>query len=155
MRCLAIVTAAIVTLLFIGSEAQAEISVCNDFRARIHVAFAYQNQRNFPAAGWWSVEPNTCQTVDFPFQGSTLYYAADSDDYKDGRETAHDHWGNKIKLFVSDKKFDFDDADSPRRGATAEMFSLYEIPQSYLGKPTTIAFHFVSGNTNITLTGSK
>jgi len=155
MRCLPVVITAIAAFLFVGSQARADISVCNDFRARIHVAFAYQNQRNLPASGWWSVEPHACQTVEFSFQGSTLYYAADSEDYREGGATNRDHWGNKIKLFVSDRKFDFDDAESPRRGATAKMFSLYEIPQSYLGKPMTITFHFVSGNTNITLTGSK
>jgi uncharacterized membrane protein len=130
-------------------------SVCNVFRARIQVAFAYQNQRNVPASGWWSVEPNACQTVDFSFQGATLYYAADSDDYKEGTATSRDHWGNKIKLFVGDMKFDFDDAQAPRSGTTTKMFSLYEIPQQFLGKPTTITFHFVSGKTNITITGSK
>jgi uncharacterized membrane protein len=154
MRCLA-VFATIVAFLFVGSEAKAAITVCNDFGARIHVAFAYIHQHNVPAAGWWSVEPNACQNIDFSFQGATLYYAADSDDYKDGAKTSHDHWGNKIKLFVGDPKFDFDDAQSPRSGATEKMFSLYEIPPHYLGKPMAIVFHFFSGKTNITITGPK
>src|SRR6516165_8549374 len=150
MRCLA-AFATIAVFVFVESGAKADISVCDDFRARIQVAFAYQSQRNVPASGWWSVEPNACQTVDFSFQGATLYYAADSDDYKDGTATSRDHWGNKIKLFVGDMKFDFDDAQTPRSGTTTKMFSLYEIPQQFLGKPTTITFHFVSGKTNITI----
>lgn len=149
MRRPAIATIAIAAFLSFGSAAQADIIVCNDFRARIHVAFAYQDQRNFPAAGWWSVGPNSCQTIDFSFQGSTLYYAADSDDYKDGRATNHDHWGNKVKLFVAERKFDFDNADSPRRGTVAKMFSSYDIPPQFSGKPVTITFHFVSGSTTI------
>jgi len=44
----------------------------------------------------------------------TLYCAADSDDYKKGGATKDDHWGNKVKLFVAEKKFDFDNADAPR-----------------------------------------
>jgi uncharacterized membrane protein len=154
MRRLA-VFAAIAIFLLIASQAKADISVCNDFRARIHVAFAYQHQRSVPASGWWTVEPNVCQNVDFSFQGATLYYAADSDDYKQGAATSHDHWGNKIKLFVGDTKFDFDDAQSPRRDATTEVFSLYEIPQQFRGKPVKIIFHLVSGKTNITITTSK
>lgn len=154
MRCRAVFTA-IAVLLFVKSEARADISVCNDFRARIHVAFAYQNQRNVPASGWWTVEPNVCEKVDFSFQGAALYYAADSDNYTQGTATSHDHWGNKIKLFVGDTKFDFDDAQSPRRDATTEMFSLYEIPQQYRGKPAKIIFHFLGGKTNITITTGK
>jgi uncharacterized membrane protein len=154
MRCLA-VFATVAAVLFVGSEARADMSVCNDFRARVRVAFAYQNQRNVPASGWWSVEPGICQKVDFSFQGAALYYAADSDRYKDGAKTSHDHWGNKLKLFVSDTKFDFDDAQSPRSGTTTEMFSLYEVPPQFLGKPTSIAFHFLSGKTNITISTTK
>jgi len=155
MRRVATATITIATFLFLGSAAQADIMVCNDFRARIRVAFAFQDQRNFPASGWWSVKPNACQTIDFAFQGSTLYYAADSDDYKDGRTTNHDHWGNKVKLFVAEKKFDFDNADNPRRGAIAKMFSSYVIPQPYLGKPLTITFHFISGSTSISVKTSQ
>ena len=154
MRWLALF-ATVAVFPFVQSEAKAEISVCNDFHARIHVAFAYQNQRNIPASGWWTVEPNVCQTVDFAFQGDALYYAADSEDYKDGDKTSRDHWGNKIKLFVADAKFDFDDAQSPRNGATGKSFSLYEIPPQFLGKPAKLVFHFGGGKTDITITVNK
>ena len=33
--------------------------------------------------------------VDFAFQGTALYYTANSD-YKDGPNNVHDHWGNKV-----------------------------------------------------------
>ena len=154
MRCLA-VFATVAIFLFAGTAAKAELSVCNDFRARIHVAFAYPNQRDVPASGWWSVEPNACQTIDFKFEGATLYYTADSDSYRDSSKTSRDHWGNKIKLFVRDTKFDFDDAQTRRHGTTGEMFSSYVIPQQYIGRFTKLEFHFVSGKTNITITGPK
>jgi uncharacterized membrane protein len=147
--------AAIAAFLVVGSQAKAAVSVCNDFHARVRVAFAYQNQRDVPASGWWSVEPGVCQAVDFSFQGAALYYAADSDKYRDGPRTSHDHWGNKLKLFVGDGKFDFDDAQSPRRGASTEMFSLYEVPPDFRGKAADITFHFVAGKTNITITTKK
>jgi hypothetical protein len=35
------------------------------------------------------------------------------------------------------------------------MFSLYQIPPQYLGKPASIAFHFSSGSTNITIKESN
>jgi uncharacterized membrane protein len=154
MRCFTVL-AAVAIFLFAGAQAKAELSVCNDFRARIHVAFAYANQRDVPASGWWSVEPNACQTIDFKFEGATLYYTADSDKYNDGRATSHDHWGNKIKLYVRDTKFDFDDAQTRHRDTTGEMFSSYVIPEQFVGKFTKIEFHFVSGKTNITITGPK
>jgi uncharacterized membrane protein len=155
MRHLATVPWTIGAFLVLGSAAWADITVCNDFRAPIHVAFAYQNQGNFTAAGWWSVEPNACEAVDFAFQGSTLYYAADSDEYKDGRFTKRDHWGNKVKLFVNKKNFNSDNAGDSRHGAKAEMFSLAEIAQVVPGKPPKITFHFTPGNTSITVKQSQ
>jgi uncharacterized membrane protein len=151
MHRLAATATIVATLLFAGSAAGADISVCNEFHARIHVAFGYQNQRNIPASGWWVIEPNVCDKVEYFFQGSTIYYTAESDDYQDGSATSHDHWGNKISLFVTNTRFDVDDAQAPRSGATTKMFSLYEIPPQYLGKPASIAFHFRSRNTDITI----
>ena len=149
MRCLASAAAAIAAVLFLGSTARADISVCNDFVAPIHVAFAYQVQGNFTAAGWWSVDPNKCADADFSFQGATLYYAADFGLYKTGRRTAHDHWGNKTKLFVTSKKFTFDNAGQRRRGARSEMFSQIELTTQQQANPVTITFHFVQGSTTI------
>ena len=147
--------ASVAVFLFVASEAKAEITVCNDFRARIHVAFAYQNQRNIPASGWWVIEPSVCQKIDYTFQGATLYYTAQSDSYQDGAATSHDNWGNQINLFVTDTKFDVDDAQSPRTGATTKRFSLYEIPPQHLGKPAQIEFRFRKGNTDIKITTPK
>jgi hypothetical protein len=79
----------------------------------------------------------------------------DSEDYKDGAATSRDHWGNKLKLSVGDARFDFEDGLSWGDGATTKMFSQYEIPQQYLGKPMAIVFHFASGKTSITVTGPK
>jgi len=146
---------AIAAFLILGSVAKADVVVCNDIDAPIHVAFAYQAQDGFTASGWWNVEANECRPVDFLFDGSTLYYSADSDRYRDGRMISRDHWGNKRELFVTRAKFDFDNADRSRRGTRPEMFSLYDIPQGYLGKPATITFHFVHGSTTINIKGKQ
>jgi uncharacterized membrane protein len=146
--------AAILVLPGLGLAAQAEIIVCNDFRVPIAAAFARQVQGSFVAAGWWRVAANDCQPAEFPFESTTLYYAADSDNYPDGRNTSRDHWGSNVRLFVTSQKFNFDGADRPRRGANAEMFTAYEIPPQHLGKPATITFHFVHGSTTINITTS-
>jgi len=137
----------------LASAAKADVVICNDIRAPIHVAFAYQDRDGFTASGWWNVEGNECRPVDFLFDGDTLYYSANSDGYRDGRETSRDHWGNKRELFVTRAKFGFENADRSRRGTRPEMFSSYDVPQAYLGKPTKITFHFVHGSTSITITG--
>jgi uncharacterized membrane protein len=149
MRCLASAAATIAGVLVLSSPARADISVCNDFVAPIHVAFAYQVQGKFTAEGWWSVAPNKCTATDFSFQGSTLYYAADSDSYKSGRGTSHDHWGNKTKLFVTRKKFTSDNASQHRRGTRSEMFSQIELTPQQHAKPVTITLHFTQGSTTI------
>jgi uncharacterized membrane protein len=155
MRRGAAVTTAIAAFLVLGSAAKADIVVCNEISAPIHVAFADQVQDSLNASGWWSVEPNDCQPVDFQFQGTTLYYSADSDGYKDGRATSRDHWGNKTKLFVTKSKFVFDGADRSRRGTKAQMFSSYEVPPSYSGKPISMTFHFTHGSTSISVKAAK
>jgi uncharacterized membrane protein len=152
-KSLTAAAAAIATFLMLGSAAKADIVVCNDIDAQIHVAFAYQARDGFAAAGWWNVEANECRPVDFLFDGATLYYSANSDRYRDGRAINRDHWGNKEELFVTRAKFDFDNAERSRRGTRPEMFSLYDIPQAYLGKSTTITFHFVHGSTTINIRG--
>jgi uncharacterized membrane protein len=148
MRYLATTSTAVATFLFLAVAARADITICNEFRAPIHVAFAFEEQGNFTAAGWWNVEPNACQPANFPFQSAVLYYTAHSDSYRDGRATSRDHWGNKMKLYVTSKKFNFDGAERSRSGATPDMFSLYDVPQGYHGSGT-ITFHFVPGSTTI------
>jgi hypothetical protein len=87
MNVIRITALVIVALFGLSSAALADISVCNDFRARIRVALASENGGAFPAAGWWAVDPKACRDVAFPFQGAVLYYTADSDPYREGNKT--------------------------------------------------------------------
>jgi len=153
MRRLATATSIIAAFLLLGSAARADIMVCNDFRAPIHVAFASQDKGRFNAAGWWTVAPKTCHAVDFAFRGATLYYTADSDSYQDGSATSKVHWGNVVQLFVTSEDFKLDNAEASRDGATAQKFSLAEIPLQFGENPVTMTLHFAQGSTTVNVTG--
>jgi uncharacterized membrane protein len=142
---------AIVAQVALSSAALADISVCNSFRTRVRVAFAYEDSNGFHAAGWWAVDPNACRNVDFPFQGSILYYTAESDSYREGRKTFHNTWGNEKELFVPRKDFNFDYADHRRRGAKATMFSLARVSEQLQSKPIEITLSFTSGSTSVSM----
>jgi len=129
-----------------GAASGSNISICNGYSTRISVALASQNQGNFNAAGWWSVDPNTCEPADFSLQGAALYYAADADQY---------HWGNKVNLYVSVQKFNYDNAQLNRNGTHGEMFSLLELTAQQQNSPVTITLHFVPGNTTTDITVKK
>lgn len=137
------------------SGAGSEISICNDFSTRIYVAFAFENQGNFSAAGWWSVDPNKCAPADFSFQGATLYYTADSDEFKQGSGTAHEHWGDKTNLYVSGQKFNFDNAETSRSGTQGEMFSSIELTAQQQAAPVVITFNFAANNMTINVAIKK
>jgi uncharacterized membrane protein len=75
-KSLNLAATAIAAFLVLGSAAKADIVVCNDIQAPIHVAFAYQARDGFTAAGWWNVEADECRPVDFMLEGATHNYSA-------------------------------------------------------------------------------
>lgn len=139
--------AAFAAVSMLGSAAQASITVCNEFHTSARVAFAYQDKDGYTAAGWWRVAKDACQEVDFTPQGDTFFYTADSDTYKSGRDTKRYHWGNKLRLFVSDKDFNFTNAEKSRRGTNAEMFSPTNITAPQMN--TLITIRLKEGGTTI------
>jgi uncharacterized membrane protein len=151
MRLILSVMLAIVAQLALSSAALADITVCNSFRTRIRVALAYEDSNGFHAAGWWAVDANACRNVDFPFQGSVLYYTAASNSYREGRKTFHNTWGNEKKLFVPRKDFKIDYADHRRRGAKPTMFSLAKVSEQLQSKPIEITLRFTSGSTTVSM----
>src|SRR5262245_3668582 len=64
------------------STARADVTICNDFRAPINVAIAYEDGGTMTSEGWWRVEPKACREV--PFDGLDFYYSVESDTYRDG-----------------------------------------------------------------------
>jgi tetratricopeptide (TPR) repeat protein len=110
------------------------ISICNEVSATIHVAFAVESQGHFTAAGWWNVDPNKCEPANFNFEGTTLYYAANSDT---------DHWGGETSLYIADQIFNFTGAEKNRSGAHAEKFNALVLSPGDLAlKQLTLTFHF-------------
>lgn len=151
MKCVRGAALVILVQLVLCSAALADISVCNSFRIPVRVALAYQDDNGYHAAGWWAVDPNACRDIDFQFQGSTIYYTADSNLYKEGGKTVRDHWGNKKELFVPSKDFNFDRVDQARRDAKPAMFSSFSLTAEQKSKPVAITIRFTSGNTMISV----
>jgi uncharacterized membrane protein len=143
--------AAVAPLALACNAARAEIIVCNDFRAPIYVALAAEDGRAVNAAGWWSLNPNECKPTEFPFQGTSLYYTADSASYRAGRATSKDHWGNKRPLFVPNQPFKVGDAQSQRPGARLMMFGEAVVSEQFRGKPLSITVRFSAGNTTVNM----
>ncbi len=148
MRHFATIAAAIAALLGLGSAARANISVCNEYSATIHVALANQVSGSYTATGWWTVPKSACQDVDFTLQSPTFFYVAVSDD--------NEHWGNKVQLYVSTKmtgKFNYTNADKRRSGAKAEMFGSATMGQDQsLAKLATLTLHIKNDGSSIEFT---
>lgn len=146
MRRFTRLTAATILSFGLCAAAHADIVACNDFRAPIRVAFAYEREGGIASAGWWRVEPNACRDIDFAFAGATLYYTADSEPYKDGSKTFRDHWGNKKELFIPSKDFKTNEANRKERKKPV-MFSQTELSPQQQAKPVVITYRFSSGTT--------
>ena len=152
MGRLASFASALAALLLLDAAPGSEISICNDFKVRIYVALAFEDQGNFTAAGWWTIDPNKCEPAVFSFPGSWLYYTADSDKYPaSGGGTSQDHWGNETNLFVGSKKFNFDHAERSRPETSGEMFGSVRLSEVQPTKPVSITFHFLPGNSSVTI----
>jgi tetratricopeptide (TPR) repeat protein len=128
-----------------------DISICNQFSVGIHAALAYEAEGHFIAAGWWNVDPNQCQAANFTFQGAKLYYAGDSDPYQNGSHTMIEHWGGGTSLYVSDKKFNFDDAEQNRSGTRVEKFDVLELLPAPHGSQVIITFGNHGTDTDVTV----
>lgn len=152
MGRLASFASALAALLLLDAAPGSEISICNDFKARIYVALAFEDQGNFTAAGWWTVDANKCEPAAFSFPGGWLYYSADFDKYPaSGGGTSQDHWGNETSLFVGSKKFNFDHAERSRPETSGEMFGSVRLSEVQQTKPVSITFHFLPGNSSVTI----
>jgi uncharacterized membrane protein len=146
---------AIAALLLFGAPAAAQVKICNEFVATIHVAFARQDHNGYTAVGWWNVPKGVCQTTTYTLQGGdTLHYAADSDGYRSAGGTRRDHWGNAVKLFVGSKDFNYTNAEKSRSGAKAEMFGTFTAPAKPAIEPPPVAatLHFKPGGTSVDFT---
>jgi tetratricopeptide (TPR) repeat protein len=133
------------------------ISICNEFSITIHAAFAVQSQGHFTAAGWWNVDPNKCEPANFNFAGTdALYYAAESDSFKNGNDTSTEIWGAETGLYVIDQKFNFTDAEQNRNGRRAEQFNALALTPDQQASTLALTFHFAANHTtNINIIVTK
>ena len=122
-----------------GAASGSSISICAGYSTQISVAFAYQKIRGIstPQDGGALTQIHANRPT-FRSQGAALYYATNAAQY---------HWGNKVNLYVSAQKFNYDNAQLNRTGAQSEMFSLLELTAQQQSSPVTITLHFIAGNT--------
>ncbi len=139
------------TLALAGNAAHADVTVCNDFGAPVYVALAADESGAVHAAGWWSVDPHECKGVDFAFQGTSLYYTADSAPYRAGGATNRDHWGNKRALYVAKSRFSSDDAQVRRPGTRQSLFGEAVVGGQLRGKPVSVTLRFSPGSTTVSM----
>jgi uncharacterized membrane protein len=46
-----------------AAPAHADFRLCNNTSARVSVAIAYTDGRNWLSEGWWNLRPSTCETL--------------------------------------------------------------------------------------------
>ena len=150
MHRLASLACVIAGLLLSGSPAAAQVNICNEFVATIHVALARQDHNGYAAVGWWDVPKGLARPPPTRSRAATpSNYAANSDGYKGAGGTRRDYWGNAVKLFVDSKDFNFTNAEKTRPGAKAEMFGSFTAPAKPAIEPPPVAatLHFKPGGT--------
>ena len=127
------------------SEVRADAKICNDFRATINVALAYERKASFVSEGWWRVESNACR--DAPFNGLDFFYAAESDKYREAGAQKQDMWGKGRQFYVGTGTFKFEDAERSRRNARSRPFTKVTIPEVHRSQPFVATLRFRSGTT--------
>jgi uncharacterized membrane protein len=140
-------TAVALAMLPLASPALADVTVCNDFRAAISVALAYEEGGSFASQGWWKVAPGACS--DLPFKGFDFFYAGESDWYREGGGRKRDIWGKGRNFYVGKGTFKFDNAEQSRRGARSIAFTKITVDERLRSKPHLVTVRFRSGGTNV------
>ena len=142
-----VVVGASLSVLLPCALARADIKVCNNFRAPISLAIAYEDNGSATSEGWWKVQPGVCS--DIKFSGLDFYYTAESDSYRQGNATGRDNWGKGQQFYVGGGKFKFDNALRARRGARLFSFGKVAISDSFRGRDFTVTLRFRSGSTDV------
>lgn len=153
-RFAAFIAAPLGASLMAAFPARADTTLCNDFKVGIFVALANQVGPNYAATGWWRVEPGKCVDTDFAMTTKTFYYAADSDSWRVGRRTGHDHWGKKVGLYVGINDFNYPDAQKKRKGAKLEKFSTSTWDANTDPATVKVVVHFMQDNSSVMMTGN-
>jgi uncharacterized membrane protein len=109
--------------------AEGDIMFCNKFSHRLYVAVAYPQSSAVPdfvwylARGWLQLEPGECYVFDSALRTNTLYYHAETDRYKEGKNKTKMTWGNEKQFAVRDAHFHLYDAEKKFPGTYLAKFS--------------------------------
>jgi uncharacterized membrane protein len=90
------------TLFLLGlatSPAKADLKLCNNTSSKVGVAIGYKDKEGWASEGWWTAEPQKCQSL---LKGTLIarYYYVYAVDYDKGGS-----WGGKAMLCIRDKIF--------------------------------------------------
>lgn len=91
--CAALLAAAALT------PAAADLKLCNKTQSRVGIAIGHKGPKGWMTEGWWTITPNSCETL---LEGELVsrYYYIHALDYDLGVE-----WSGKAYMCTKDKAF--------------------------------------------------
>lgn len=147
---LAVSPLALAAVLAAAAPARADVVVCNDLQAALHVAIAYQDAGSVTSHGWWRVEGRQCREL--PFSPLDFFYAAESEQYWEGGKIVQHTWGRGRRLFVGSGKwhqFKLARAEQARQGAREIGFTSFAVGEAHRAKPHVVTIRFRPGTTTV------
>lgn len=82
-----------------GGAATADLRVCNTTKEVVGVAIGYRGKSQWISQGWWSINPNDCQTLlDGPLKGRFYYFHAEE-------AKGRGRWEGPVPMCVKESKF--------------------------------------------------
>ena len=107
----AVLTGLLATLIFMATDARADLKLCNSSASRVGVAIGYQDPTGWATEGWWNIASQTCETLLKGAVPSRFVYVH-AVDYDRGGE-----WGGKNDMCTADKSFAIRGVqECPKRG---------------------------------------
>lgn len=97
LRCAAVIAVSLLPLAVSGA-ARADFRLCNNSTARVSIAIAYTDGRNWLSEGWWNLRPSACETL---LRGplAAQYYYVYAMDERGGE------WKGKAFMCTRDREF--------------------------------------------------
>ena len=106
VRLEAAVLLALLTGIFGGTPAFADLKLCNFTTSRVGIAVGYKQKDDWVTEGWWNVLSNACETL-FSGELKSRFYYVHAVDYDRGGE-----WSGKDLMCIGDKAFTIKGVDS-------------------------------------------
>jgi uncharacterized membrane protein len=99
VRKMALAAGALIGLGAMALPAQADLKLCNKTESRVGVAIGYKDKDGWATEGWWTFQPQQCQSL---LKGDLIarYYYVFAIDYDKGGS-----WGGKSIMCTRDKVF--------------------------------------------------